>query len=84
MRTKKKEEYWIRIKRVEADLLKLGISDGSVRKLVYCYPIAVLERLIRATEKRQPVEPATYLLNGLKKSRMKHRPQANLIEDEGT
>jgi len=84
MRTEKKEGYWIRIKRVEADLLEFGISTGSVRKLIYCYPIGVLERLIQATEKRQPREPATYFLNGLKKSRVKHRPEPDLIEDEGT
>jgi len=78
------EKYWIRIKRVEADLLKFGISAGSVRKLVYCYPIGVLEKLIKATEKRQPREPSSYFLNGLKKSRMKHRTEATLIEDEDT
>ncbi len=82
MRTEKKESYWIRIKRVEADLLKFGISAGSARKLIYCYPIGVLERLIKATEKRQPREPATYFLNGLKKSRMKHIPEYSPIEDE--
>jgi len=84
MRTEKKEKYWVRIKRVEADLLKFGISAGSVRKLIYCYSLGVLERLIQATEKRQPREPATYFLNGLKKSRMKHRPERNLIGDEDT
>ena len=67
MKAQKKERPWIRIKRVEADLLKFGISTGSVRKLIYCYPLGVLERLIKATEKRQPVEPAIYFLNGLKK-----------------
>jgi len=84
MRTQKKEKYWIRIKRVETDLLKFGISAGSVRRLISSYPLRVLERLIKATEKRQPKEPATYFLNGLKKSRMKHRPQRNLIRDEDT
>ena len=84
MRTGKKETYWVRIKRVEANLLKFGISAGSVRKLIYCYPLGVLERLIKATQKRQPREPATYFLNGLKKSRMKHRPERNLIGDEDT
>ena len=82
MRTGKKETYWVRIKRVEADLLKFGISTGSVRKLIYCYPLGILERLIKATEKRQPSEPATYFLNGLKKSRMKHRPESSPIRDE--
>jgi hypothetical protein len=84
MRTEKKERYWIRIERVETDLLQFGISTGSVRKLIYCYPLGVLEKLIKTTEKRQPREPATYFLKGLKKSRMKHRPQPNLNEDEGT
>jgi len=84
MRAQKEEKYWIRIKRVEADLLKFGISAGSVRKLIYCYPIGVLERLIKATEKRQPEEPATYFLNGLKKSRMKHRPEHTPIGDGDT
>jgi len=82
MRTEKKESYWIRIKRIEADLLKFGISTGSVRRLIYCYPLGVLERLIKATEKRQPREPATYFLSGLKKSRMKHMPERSPIRDE--
>jgi len=84
MMAEKKKRYWIRIKRVEADLLKFGISTGSVRELIYYYPIGVLERFITATEKRQPREPATYFLNGLKKSRMKHRTERNLIGNEDT
>jgi len=84
MRIEKKEKYWIRIKRVQADLLKFGISAGSVRKLISSYPLSVLERLIKATEKRQPREPATYFLNGLKKSRMKHRLDHTPIGDEDT
>jgi hypothetical protein len=84
MRIQKSESHWIRIRRVEADLLKFGISAGSVRKLISCYPIGVLERLIKATEKRQPSEPATYFLNGLKKSRMKHGLDHAPIGDEDT
>jgi len=84
MRIEKKEKHWIRISRFEADLLKFGLSAGSVRKLVSCYPVSVLERLIKATDKRQPREPATYFLNGLKKSRMKHRLQNAPIEDQDT
>ena len=84
MGAKKKEKYWIRITRVEADLLKFGLSAGSVRKLIYCYPVGLLERLIKATEKRQPSEPASYFLNGLKKSRMKHRLQHNLSKNTDT
>jgi hypothetical protein len=84
MRTEMEKRYWIRIKRVEADLLKFGISTGSARSLTHCYPVGLLERLITATKKRQPDNPASYFLNGLKKSRMKHRPQPGLIEDEDT
>jgi len=73
-----------RIRRVETDLVKLGISTGTVRNLIYCYPIGLLEKLISATEKRQPEEPATYFLNGLKRSKIKHRIQYNPTEDKGT
>jgi len=84
MKAEKKENYWIRIKRVKADLLKFGISSGLAKKLIYCYPLGVMGRLIKATEKRQPGEPATYFLNGLKKSRMKHGLQRGPIGDEDT
>jgi len=84
MKAEKKENYWTRTKRVEADLLGFGVSSGLAKKLIYCYPLGVLERLIKATEKRQPGEPATYFLNGLKKSTMKHRPESTLIGDEDT
>ena len=84
MRAQKRERYWIRIKRVETDLSKFGISTGSVKNLIYSYPLGVLERLIAAAEKRQPTEPATYFLNGLKKSRMKHRPERTPTRDEDT
>lgn len=84
MRTEKKERYWIRAERLETDLLRFGISIRSVRKLIYCYPIGVLEKLIKATEKRQPKEAATYFLNGLKRHKMKHEIQYNLTEDEDT
>ncbi len=84
MRIEKKEKHWIRIKRVEADLLKFGISAGLAKKLIYSYRLSVLERLIKTTEKRQPREPATYFLNGLKKSRMKHRLDHAPIGDEDT
>ncbi|MCD6567658.1 MAG: hypothetical protein J7K94_02865 [Dehalococcoidia bacterium] len=83
MRARKKEIYYIRIKRVEAGLLNFGISITSARRLIYNYPIGVLEKLITATEKRHPDETGAYFLNGLKKSRMKHRSQPDLIEDEG-
>jgi len=84
MRAEKKERHWIRIKRAESDLLEFGIGTGLARKLIYCYPVGVLERLIAAAEKRQPTEPATYFLNGLNKSRMKHRPERTPTGDEDT
>jgi len=79
-----KERRKRRIRGVEADLVKFGISAGTVRSLIHCYPVGLLEKLISATEKRQPKEPATYFLNGLKRARIKHTMQYNLIEDEDT
>ena len=81
VKAEKKEGYWARTKRVEADLLKFGISSGLAKKLAYFYPLGVLERPIKATEKRQPREPAIYCLNGLKKFRMKHGLQRDPIGD---
>jgi hypothetical protein len=82
MNVEKKESYRARIKKVEADLIRFGISSGLTKKLTYSYSLGVLERLIKATEKRRPGEPATYFLNGLKKSTMKHRLQHGSIEAE--
>ena len=82
MKIEKGDRHWVRTRRAESDLLEFGISTGLARKLIYCYPVGVLERLIKTTRKRQPTEPATYFLNGLNKSRMKHRPECNLIRDE--
>ncbi|GAG22009.1 unnamed protein product [marine sediment metagenome] len=82
MTAEKKESYRARTKRVEADLLKIGIGSGLAKKLIYSYRLSVLERLIKATEKRQPGEPATYFLNGLRKSRIKHGLQRGPIGDE--
>ena len=82
MKAEKKESYWARTKRVEADLLKIGIGSGLAKKLIYSYRLSVLERLIKATEKRQPKEPATYFLKGLEKSRMNHELQHGPIGDE--
>jgi len=73
-----------RIKRVETDLVKLGVNSSTVRNLIRYYPVGLLEKLISATEKRQPEEPATYFLNGLKRSKIKHRIQHNPTEDEDT
>ena len=82
MKAEKKESYRARTKRVEADLLEFGIGPGLAKKLTYSYRLSVLERLIKATEKRQPGEPATYFLSGLKKSRVKHELQNGSIGEE--
>jgi hypothetical protein len=82
MEAERKENYRARTKKVEADLLDIGISSGLAKKLTYFYPLGVLERLIKATEKRQPREPAMYFLRGLKKSRMKHELQRGPIVEE--
>ena len=82
MKAERKESYRARTKRVEAELLEFGISASLAKKLTHFYPLAMLERLILATEKRQPEEPATYFLKGLEKSRMKHEPQRGPIGDE--
>jgi hypothetical protein len=82
MKAEKKESYRARTKRIEAALLEFGISSGLAKKLTYSYPLDVLERLIKATEKRQPREPATYFLKGLRRSRMKRGLQGGPIGDE--
>ena len=82
MKAERKESYWARTKRVEADLLEIGIGSGLAKKLIYSYRLSVLERLIKATEKRQPGESATYFLKGLRKSRIKHGLQRGSIGDE--
>ena len=84
MRAEKKERYRMRTKRVEAKLVEFGIGSSLTKKLIYSYPIGVLERLIKATEKRKPGQPAPYFLNGVKKSRMKHKPERGPIEDQET
>lgn len=82
MKVEKKESYRARTKRVEADLLEIGIGSGLAKKLIYSYPLGVLERLIKATGKRKPGEPATYFLKGLKKSTVKRGLQRGPIGEE--
>ena len=84
MKIAKGDRHWVRTRRAESDLLEFGISAGLARKLIYCYPVGVIERLIRTIRERQPREPATYFMNGLKKSRMKHRPERTPTGDEDT
>jgi hypothetical protein len=82
VRVEKKESYWARGRRVEAGLIGFGVSSGLAKKLIYSYPLGLLERLIKATDERQPGKPAPYLLNGLKKARVKQGLQRGPIADE--
>jgi len=67
-----KESYHVRRKRLYETLLRFGVSIGLAKRIVYRYPLRLLEKLIEETKKRQPSNPADYFLNGLKKSRIKY------------
>ena len=67
-----KEEYDIRRKRIRATLIEFGIKRELVKGIDYAHPVGVLEKLAKATKKRQPKEPASYFLKGLNYSRIKH------------
>ncbi|MEA3458890.1 MAG: hypothetical protein U9R21_09480 [Candidatus Thermoplasmatota archaeon] len=69
---KNKESYHTRRKRAYDTLREFGISMGLARRTVYRYPLNLLEKLIKETEKRQPNDPADYFFNGLKRSRIKY------------
>ena len=66
------ESYHVRRKRIYGTLREFGVSIGLAKRIVYRYPIKLLEKLIKETEKRQPSNPADYFLNGLKRSRIKY------------
>ena len=68
----RKESYHARRKRVYDKLREFGISIGLAKRIVYRYPIKLLEKLIKETEKHQPIDSANYFLNGLKRSRIKY------------
>ena len=67
-----KKSYYARRKRVNDTLHEFGISIGLAKRIVYRYPVKLLEKLIKETENRQPSNPADYFLNGLKRSRIKY------------
>jgi len=71
-RSSPKEKYDIRRKRVRATLIEFGISRDLVKSIDREHPVSVLERIIGATEKRQPEDKANYLLKGLNYSRVKY------------
>ena len=67
-----KESYHARRKRVYDTLREFGVSTGLAKRTVYRYPLKLLEKLIKETERRQPSNPDDYFLNGLKRSRIKY------------
>ncbi|OYD17516.1 hypothetical protein CH333_00640 [candidate division WOR-3 bacterium JGI_Cruoil_03_44_89] len=69
---KPKEEYWKRRDKVRRVLIEWGIRNGLVRDINREHSVGVLEKIIEATQKRKPEEPARYFLNGLNYSRIKH------------
>lgn len=66
------ESYHARRKGIYDTLRKFGVSIGLAKRIVYRYPLKLLEKLIKETEKHQPSNPADYFLNGLKRSRIKY------------
>jgi len=71
-RNSPEEKYDIRRKRVRATLIEFGITRDLVKSIDREHPVSVLERIIRATKKRQPEDKANYFLKGLNYSRVKH------------
>jgi len=69
---KPKEEYWKRRDKVRRVLIEWGFGNGLVRDINREHPVGVLEKIIEATKKRDPEDPAKYFLNGLNYSRIKH------------
>ena len=69
---KNKESYHARRKRVYDTLREFGVNIGLSKRIVYRYPLNLLEKLIEETENRQSVTPADYFLNGLKRSRIQY------------
>ena len=67
-----KESYHTRRKKVHEKIQKFGVNVGFAKRILYRYPISLLEKLIEETEKRQPINPADYFLNGLKRSRIQY------------
>jgi len=67
-----KESFHARRKRVYGTLREFGVSIGLSKRIVYRYPLNLLEQLIKETKNRQSVTPADYFLNGLKRSRIQY------------
>jgi hypothetical protein len=67
-----KESYHVRRKKVYDRLREFGVSISLSKRIVYRYPLNLLEKLIDETENRHSVTPADYFLNGLKRSRIQY------------
>ena len=72
LNTKLREEYWKRRKKVRSSLIKWGIKKALVNDIDSEHSVGVLEKIIKATKKRNPRNPAKYFLKGLNYSRIKH------------
>jgi hypothetical protein len=70
--TRTKESHHVRRKRVYDRLREFGVSMGLSKRIVYRYPLKLLEKLIMETERRHSGTPADYFLNGLKRSRLQY------------
>ena len=64
--------YHARRKRVFDTLREFGVNIALSKRIVYRYPLNLLEKLIEETENRQSATPADYFLNGLKRSRIRY------------
>lgn len=71
-KTKNKESYHVRRKKVYETLREFDVSVGLSKRIVYRYPLNLLEKLIEETEIRQSAAPADFFLNGLKRSRIQY------------
>ena len=70
--TTKKESYYTRRKKVYDTLREFGVNIGLSKRIMYRYPLNLLEKLVQETERRRSETPADYFLNGLKRSRIRY------------
>ena len=71
-RKKADESHHVRRKKVYDTLREFGVNMGLSKRIVYRYPVSLLERMIEETKNRHSAAPADYFLNGLKRSRIQY------------
>ena len=72
-RNRAKEGYNIRKKRVRDTLIEWGIPGKLIRKIINpLHKLGDLEKIVHATGKRNPQDPAEHFLKGLNYYRQKH------------